>query len=80
MEIFMRKILIVALALFTVSAFAGTNASKKARKANRKQAEAACLKEGKTAKKDLRSCVKMKLNKTSAAKPEVAPETEEEIN
>ncbi len=63
----MNKALIIVLALFTVSAFAGTNASKKARKGARKEAKAACISEGKT-KKQLKSCIKSKLQTTTAKK------------
>ena len=79
----MKNVLIIALALFTVSAFAGTNASKKANKAARKEAKAACTSEGKT-KKEMKSCIKAKLNNTTTTTTttttsetsEVAPESE----
>ena len=70
----MKHVLIIALALFTVSAFAG-NASKKATKAARKEAKAACTSEGKT-KKEMKTCIKEKLKTPTAATSEVAPESE----
>ena len=69
----MKNVLIIALALLTVSAFAGTN--KKASKAARKEAKAACTAEGKT-KKQMKSCIKAKLQATTAKNKEVAPESE----
>lgn len=52
----MKNALVIALALVSVTAFAGTKVSKEARK----EAVAACKAEGKT-KKELKSCVKGKL-------------------
>jgi hypothetical protein len=67
MEIFMKNALIIALALSTITAFAGTKVSKEARK----EAVTACKAEGKT-KKDLKSCVKAKLA-APIASTEAAP-------
>ena len=53
----MRNALLIALALTSVTAFAGT----KHTKAERKAAMEACKSEGKV-KKELKSCVKEKLN------------------
>jgi len=66
-----NTLIIAALALSTVTAFAGT---KEARKEARKEAVTACKAEGKT-KKELKSCVKAKLHATAAVS-EVAPATE----
>ena len=67
----MKNALIIALALSTVTAFAGTKVSKEARK----EAMTACKAEGKT-KKALKSCVKEKLHSQTAAVSEAAPATE----
>lgn len=52
----MKNALMIALALTSISAFAGTKVPNNARK----EASAACKAEGKT-KKDLKNCVKEKL-------------------
>lgn len=70
-----NALIIAALTLSTVTAFAGTKVSKEARKEARKVAVTACKAEGKT-KKELKSCVKAKLHATTAAVSEVAPATE----
>lgn len=64
----MKNAIVIALALVSVSAFAGTKVTKEAHKA----AVEACKAEGKTAKKDLKACVK---EKTAAPAPEAKMET-----
>ena len=63
----MKNAIVIALALVSVAAFAGTKVTKEARKA----AVEACKAEGKT-KKDLKACVK---EKTAAPAPEAKTET-----
>ena len=63
----MKNAIVIALALVSVAAFAGTKVTKEARKA----AVEACKAEGKT-KKDLKACVK---EKTAAPAPEAKMET-----
>lgn len=69
-----NALIIAALTLSTVTAFAGTKVSKEARK----EAMTACKAEGKT-KKEMKSCVKTKLHATTAAVSEVAPATEASV-
>jgi hypothetical protein len=65
----MKNAIVIALALVSVAAFAGTKVTKEARKA----AVEACKAEGKT-KKDLKACVKEKTAAPAAeAKMETAP-------
>lgn len=65
----MKNAIVIALALVSVSAFAGTKVTKEAKKA----AVEACKAEGKT-KKDLKACVKEKTAAPAAeAKAETAP-------
>ncbi len=56
-----NTLVILALALSTVTAFAGTKVNKEAKKA----AIESCKSEGKT-KNDLKSCVKEKLNHSAS--------------
>lgn len=58
----MKNALVIALALVSVTAFAGTKVSKEARKA----AVESCKAEGKT-KKDLKACVKEKVSAAPTA-------------
>ena len=63
----MKNAIVIALALVSVAAFAGTKVTKEARKA----AVEACKAEGKT-KKEMKACVK---EKTAAPAPEAKAET-----
>lgn len=60
----MKTALIIAFALSTVTAFAGAKVSREARK----EAMTSCKAEGKT-KKDLKLCIKAKLNSAAEAAP-----------
>jgi hypothetical protein len=64
----MKNAIVIALALLSVTAFAGTKVTKEARKA----AKEACKSEGKTSKKDLKACIK---EKTAAPAPEAKVES-----
>ena len=66
----MKNALLIALALTSVTAFAGT----KATKAERKAAVEACKSEG-TAKKAMKACVKAKLAAPATAETTPAPAT-----
>jgi hypothetical protein len=66
----MKNAILIALALTSVTAFAGM----KATKAERKAAMEACKTEG-TAKKAMKACVKAKLAAPAAAATEAAPAT-----
>ncbi len=66
----MKNAIVIALALVSVSAFAGAKVTKEAKKA----AMEACKAEGKTSKKDMKSCVHEKTAAPAAeAKTETAP-------